>query len=301
MCTITSKVYKNLIQKTRNIFRLSESEIRCTDYNLVIKNPTYPICDIILVPGRVYNVEYVLNYWNSVIPAEYNAVFILKHTGANISMSCFVTLEKDLVDKPLPNEISSPINFLNINDLVVLTLPAIERLKPSKGALLTKCSVQRSYNHHNVFVAEFIVYGPTSESTFNELMHDISGKLQRLSPLNNAVLSKSYRTAVSGSSALVSRHWHRKKHEIVKPTIYCTDHKIAQRDEPISTTTGGGILNHNSHTLSSSSVGSTTAVVAASQEPKYDTAIIYQYARYIFMAFLWILLVIATRLVYKMF
>ncbi|ALM25986.1 docking protein [Proboscivirus elephantidbeta4] len=300
MCTITSKVYKNLIQKTRSIFRLSESEIRCTDYNLVIKNPTYPICDIILVPGRVYNVEYVLNYWNSVIPTEYNAVFILKHTGANISMSCFVTLEKDLADKPLANEISSPINFLNINDLVVLTLPAIERLKPSKGALLTKCSVQRSYNHHNVFVAEFIVYGPTSESTFNELMHDISGKLQRLSPLNNAVLSKSYRTAVGGgSSAFVSRHWHRKKHEIVKPTIYCTDHKIAQRDEPISSSSsGGGGIGNNTPT--SSSVGSTTAAVT-SQEPKYDTTIIYQYARYIFLAFLWILIVIATRLIYRMF
>nr|QOE74583.1 docking/nuclear lamella protein [Elephant endotheliotropic herpesvirus 1A]QOE74700.1 docking/nuclear lamella protein [Elephant endotheliotropic herpesvirus 1A] len=274
MCTITNRIYKNLIQKTKNIFSLSESEIRCTDYNLIIKNPTYPVCDIILVSGRVYNVEYVLNYWNSVIPPEYNAVFILKHTGANISLSCFVTLEKDLVAKPLPNEITSPINFLNINDLVVLTLPGIERLKPSRGALLTKCSVQRSYNH-NVFVVEFIVYGPSSESSFKELMHDISGKLERLPQMTHGVLSKNYRTTTSSSSLIhtnTSRTW-QKKHEIVKPTIYCSGGPAQKEPAPI-------------------------AVVPSTAVSKHQ---LWHYGRYVMMGCAWLTLVALTGLVYKSF
>ncbi|UVZ35243.1 docking/nuclear lamella protein [Elephant endotheliotropic herpesvirus 5B] len=273
MCTITNKIYKNLIQKTKSIFCLSESEIRCTDYNLIIKNPTYPVCDIILVSGRVYNVEYVLNYWNSVIPQEYNAVFILKHTGANISLSCFVTLETDLVTKPLPNEITSPINFLNINDIVVLTLPGIERLKPSRGALLTKCSVQRSYNH-NVFVVEFIVYGPSSESSFKELMHDITGKLERLPQMTHGVVSKAYRTASSAVHTNTSRsNWH-KKHEIVKPTIY-SQPRAQKEPTPI------------------------IVVPRTNSDKKHD--FFWQYGRYVVMGCAWLTFVAITGFVYKIF
>lgn len=178
---VPKETYQAIIEKIKNVFELRETEVRVTDYTLFIKNPTYPVCDVLMLPGRAYNIEYVLNYWVSVLSKTIDVYFCLKHTGIHVSLSCFLAHKKrgsSMVQK------LQPLNFLNINDSIEISLEGIENLKPSRENLLTKCTVQRSH-HPNIYVVEFIVYGPENDAFFKELMRDINIRMKKTSRLTS--------------------------------------------------------------------------------------------------------------------
>lgn len=172
---VTKHLYNTVISKLKTIFDLTEREIRITAYNLYIKNPTYPVCEVILIPSKIYNVEYILHFWVASLPATCDVYFVVKHTGTCISLACHIMFK---TSTKIIGSLLQPVNYLHVNGEVEITLDNIEKLKPTSSNLLTKCTVQRSH-HPNIFVLEFIVYGPENENSFRELMHEIDTKIHK--------------------------------------------------------------------------------------------------------------------------
>lgn len=163
-----SDMYDELILSTRRILQLGTNDLRVTDKNLFLKNPKYPLCDIILKLDYAYSIEYLLSLWENVSRKE--AKFVFKNTGYTVSMSCYLYPS---IKTETPN-IVKEFNVLNVNESLVVCMDDIEAMKPSSRGVLTKCIIRRS--REPTFILEFVAFGPENEVEYNLLLKAIYTK-----------------------------------------------------------------------------------------------------------------------------